>query len=101
MLFYKRYLDCILAISLAHPDPATNAKLWQDFKDVIIDFHGLEWTFTEPTKTDVIFMDMSLLIERDKILSTIYEKSWHFICTSHLTWQIHQEFLSASSWATP
>jgi len=30
-LFYKCYLDDILAIWLAHPDPATNAKLWQDF----------------------------------------------------------------------
>jgi len=67
-------LDDILIIWLAHPDPATNAKLWQDFKDVINGFHGLEWTFTEPTKTDVIFMNMSLSIEGDKIVSTIYEK---------------------------
>jgi len=29
---------------------------------------------TEPTKTDVIFMDMSLSIEGDKIVSTIYEE---------------------------
>ena len=46
-------MNDILAIWLAHPDPATNAKLWQDFKDEINDFHGLEWTFTKPTKTDV------------------------------------------------
>jgi hypothetical protein len=68
-------LDDILSIWLAHPDPATDAKLWQDFKDEINDFHGLEWTFTERTKTDVVFMDMSLSIERDKIVSTIYEKT--------------------------
>jgi len=46
LLFYKRYLDDILAIWLAHP--------------------GMEWTITEPTKTYVIFMDMSLSIVGDK-----------------------------------
>jgi len=100
LLFYKRYLDDILAIWLVHSDPATNAKLWQDFKDEINDFHGLEWTFTEQTKAGVVMMNMSLSIERDKIVSTIYEKSWHYICIFHLTLPIHQEFLPASSWAT-
>ena len=51
-----------------------DAIIWQEFKENVNDFHGLEWVFTEPTKSDVIFMDMSLSIEKGKITSTIYEK---------------------------
>ena len=41
-LFYKRSLDDIIGIWLAHPDSAANAKLWQEFQDVINDLYRLE-----------------------------------------------------------
>jgi len=75
LLFYKRYLDNILAFLVAYPDPVHNAKLWQEFKDLINDFHGLKWTFTGLTKTVVVsFTDMPIAIDGDKIVSIVYEK---------------------------
>jgi len=71
MSFYKQYLDNILGIWLKHPNLAVAAQIWQGFKDSSNDFHGLKWVFTEPTKSDIIFMDMSLLIQRGKITSII------------------------------
>ena len=69
---YKHYMDDILGIWLKYPDPLADAQIWKEFKDNINDFHGLKWTFTEHTKSDVIFIDMSLSIEKGRITLTIY-----------------------------
>jgi len=75
LFYYKRYIDDIYAIWLAHPDPDTNSKLLKEFSDCLNDFHGLEWTVTPPSRRDVVFMDMSLSISDDgRIESTIYAK---------------------------
>jgi hypothetical protein len=74
LLFYRRYLDDIIGIWLAHPDPATNLANWNEFKATVGNFHGLEWTFTPLARSDVAFMDMSLSIENDRVESTLYEK---------------------------
>lgn len=74
LLFLKRYIDDILGIWLAHPDPETNERLWLKFQEVVNNFHGLEWEFTKLSKKDVIFMDMSLSIIDGRVESTLYEK---------------------------
>ena len=72
--FLKRFIDDILGIWLAHPDPNENQRLWSDFKAHVNTFHGLQWKFTPLAKSGVIFMDMKLSIVGGKIQSTIYEK---------------------------
>jgi len=74
LFFYRRYIDDVFAIWLAHPDPAENARLWQEFKSVLNDFHGLKWKIEPLSKSGVAFMDMSLSIVNGKIHSTLYEK---------------------------
>ena len=73
LAFYKRYIDDIFAIWLTDSDPIRDAETWSEFKE-FTSFHGLRWDFTEPKRSNVNFMDMSLSIEGGKIVSTIYEK---------------------------
>lgn len=72
--YYKRYIDDILGIWLAHPDPETDARLWAEFQSIVGSFHGLEWSFTKRSRSGVVFMDMSLSIENGRVESTLYEK---------------------------
>ena len=74
LAFYKRYIDDIFAIWLTDSDPIRDAETWSEFKEFTDSFHGLRWDFTEPKRSNVNFMDMSLSIEGGKIVSTIYEK---------------------------
>ena len=85
LAYFKCNLDNILGIWLAHPDPAENAAQWAKFQTVINDHHGLEWEFTPLSKTDVVYMDMSLSIWEGKIHSKLYKKklALHLYIPSH------------------
>ena len=72
LLFYKRFIDDGFAIWLHDPDSTIDAKNWNDFK-ALINAMGLNWTFKSPRKK-LIFMDMTIQIEGERITTTIYAK---------------------------
>jgi hypothetical protein len=71
-LFYKRFIDDGFAVWLHDKDPTTNASNWNDFK-ACINAMGLNWTFKSPRKK-LTFMDMTIQVEGEKIVTTIYAK---------------------------
>jgi hypothetical protein len=71
-MFYKRFIDDGFAIWLHNLDPAIDANKWNDFK-TLINAMGLRWTFKSPRKK-LIFMDMTIQVEGEKIITTIYAK---------------------------
>ena len=72
LLFYKRFIDDGFTIWLHDPDSTIDAKNWNDFK-ALINAMGLNWTFKSPRKK-LIFMDMTIQIEGERITTTIYAK---------------------------
>jgi len=72
LLFYKRFIDDGFAVWLHDPDPIIDAKNWNDFQ-AICNAMGLSWTFKSPRKK-LIFMDMTIQIVGNKLVTTIYAK---------------------------
>ena len=72
LLFYKRFIDDGFAVWLHDKDPTTDANNWNDFK-ACINAMGLNWTFKSPRKK-LSFMDMTIQVEGEKIVTTIYAK---------------------------
>jgi hypothetical protein len=72
LMFYKRFIDDGFAIWLHDLDPTIDAENWNDFK-ALINVMGLIWTFTSPRKK-LAFMDMTIQIEGEKIITAIYAK---------------------------
>ncbi len=72
LMFYKRFIDDGFAIWLHNLDPTIDATNWNDFK-ALINAMGLHWTFKSPRKK-LIFMDMIIQVEGEKIVTTIYAK---------------------------
>lgn len=74
LCLYRRFLDDILGIWIGDYEHTTDCK-FTEFKQVVNDkAYGLEWEFTELSKS-VVFMDMVISIEEDGyITTTMYEK---------------------------
>jgi hypothetical protein len=72
LMFYKSVIDDGFAIWLNNLNPAIDVKNWNDFK-TLINSMGLRWTFKSPRKK-LIFMDMTIQVEGEKIITTIYTK---------------------------
>ena len=73
LFFLKRYIDDILGIWIPS-DPAVSDAQWILFKSKLQDWFGLEWTVTELTDR-VDFMDMTISIKDNKLVTTLYEKN--------------------------
>jgi hypothetical protein len=71
-IFYKRFIDNGFAIWLHDLNPTINTTNWNDFK-ALINVMGLCWTVKSPRKK-LIFMDMTIQVEGEKIVTTIYAK---------------------------
>eukprot|EP00956_Cyclotella_meneghiniana_P014218 scaffold21239_cov59-Cyclotella_meneghiniana.AAC.1 len=73
VLFYKRFIDDVIGVWLAHEDPEQNEQLWKEFQADMNNWHGLEWTVEDPSNT-VNFMDMTISIVNGRIETRLYEK---------------------------
>jgi hypothetical protein len=73
LMYYKRFIDDELAIWLHDNNPAVDTSNWNEFK-AICNAMGLRWTFKSPQKK-LIFMDMTIRIEGERLVTTIYAKS--------------------------
>jgi hypothetical protein len=71
--FYKRFIDDILGVWLCHPCPVRDLELWNEFKSDMQRWHGLEWDCESPS-TAVDFMDLSITIAGDRVVTSLYEK---------------------------
>jgi hypothetical protein len=77
LVFYKRFIDDVLGIWIV-TDPATNSKLWASFqRHMNEELYGLEWIVSPPSQK-VYFMDLTLSIFDNKIVTTLYEKPSNF-----------------------
>jgi hypothetical protein len=74
VLFWKRFIDNGLGLWKHHPDPATNATLWAEFKHDVNNYHSLEWIFT-PLNSSVDFMDLTITIANNKFGITLFKKA--------------------------
>ena len=63
VIFYKQFIDDVFGIWLPHPNPQTNARLWEEFKDSMNSFPGLTWEFEDPN-VEVNFMDLTITISK-------------------------------------
>ena len=41
VIFYKRFIDDVFGIWIPHPNPQTDAHLWEEFKESMNAFPGL------------------------------------------------------------
>jgi hypothetical protein len=59
-------------------DPDTNAERWEAFKIYMNEeLYGLEWIASPPSQ-QVDFMDLTLSINNNKIVTTLYQKPSNF-----------------------
>jgi hypothetical protein len=72
LMFYRRFIDDGFAVWLHDRDPTVDTKNWNEFK-AICNTMGLSWTFKSPRKK-LIFMDMTIEIEGERLVTTIYAK---------------------------
>ena len=70
---YPRFIDDVLGIWLVDPDPAEYHRKLTAFTFLMKDYYGLEWIFEERSKT-VNFMNMTISIREDRIITSLYEK---------------------------
>ena len=73
VIFYKRFIDDVFGIWLPHPNPQTNARLWEEFKDSMNNFPGLTWEFEDPSDK-VNFMDLTITTQNGHISTSLFEK---------------------------
>ena len=71
--FWKRFIDDGLGLWKLHADPIINNNLWNEFKQDVNTYHGLQWKFT-PLSNSVDFMDMTITIANNKFDITLFEK---------------------------
>ncbi len=72
LMYYKRFINDEFAVWLHDNNPTTDANNWDNFKN-ICNAMGLSWTFKSPPKK-LIFMDMTIRIEGEWLVTTIYTK---------------------------
>jgi hypothetical protein len=71
-MYYKRFIDDGFAVWLHDNNPTTNTNNWDNFKN-ICNTMSLSWTFKPPPQI-LIFMDMTIRIEGERLVTTIYTK---------------------------
>jgi hypothetical protein len=77
LTFYKMFIDDVLGLWTI-TNTATNAATWAAFGlQLNSEFFELEWII-QPLSTQVDFMDMTIHIEEDKIVTTLFEKPSNF-----------------------
>eukprot|EP00956_Cyclotella_meneghiniana_P013821 scaffold20268_cov64-Cyclotella_meneghiniana.AAC.2 len=74
ILFYKCFIDDVIGIWLMDPDPEKDRELWNAFCKVMDSCHGMKWDCNKPTNS-VNFMDLTITIEGNQIVTTLYEKA--------------------------
>ena len=73
VIFYKRFIDNVFGIWIPHPNPQTDAQLWDEFKQSMNAFPGLTWEFEDPSDK-VNFMDLTITIKNGHISTSLFEK---------------------------
>jgi hypothetical protein len=77
LTFYKRFIDDVLGLWTI-TNTATNAATWAAFGlQLNSELFELEWII-QPLSTQVDFMDTTIHIEEDKIVTTLFEKPSNF-----------------------
>jgi hypothetical protein len=77
LTFYKRFIEYVLGLWTI-TNTATNAATWEAFGlHLNSELFELEWII-QPLSTQVDFMDMTISIEEDKIVTTLFEKPSNF-----------------------
>jgi hypothetical protein len=77
LTFYKRFIDDVLGLWTI-TNTATNAATWAAFGlQLKSELFKIEWII-QPLSTQVDFMDMTINIEEDKIVTTLFEKPSNF-----------------------
>ena len=70
---YLRFIDDVLGLWVPVGTTAEDDEAWASFKARVNNNHGLTWIFTERVMA-VNFMDMTISIDNDKIVTTLFEK---------------------------
>ena len=70
---YCLFMENVLDIWMADPDPVKDHRQWTSFVALIQDYYGLELIFEERSKK-VNYMDMKITISEDRIITSLYEK---------------------------
>jgi hypothetical protein len=91
LMFFKRFIDDILGIWLCHPDPVENDRQWKLFQANLDKWHGRAWDCTELSST-CNFMDLTLTIKSDRIITTVYEKETNLHLYLPLLKAVHSNF---------
>lgn len=73
LLFLKRFIDDLFGIWRCHPDPATDAILFQQFIDQLNQCPGLTW-IVSPLTNQVDFLDLTITLKDGRFTTTLYEK---------------------------
>ncbi|KAL7530524.1 hypothetical protein ACHAXR_006240, partial [Thalassiosira sp. AJA248-18] len=88
--YLKRFIDDGIGIWLHDANPITDETNWQTFKQAV-NSGGLTWEFTKRCKS-VVFMDMTIEIENDKLSLLFMQNPLHSTFTSRHTHATLQEF---------
>ena len=70
---YRLFIDDVQGICLVDPDPVKDCQQWTSFIALMQYYYGLEWIFEERSK-QVNYMDMTISIRKDRIITLLYEK---------------------------
>ena len=73
VIFYKHFIDDVFSIWLPHPNPQTNARLWEEFMDSMNNYPGVTWEFNDPSDK-VNFMDLTIKIKNGTITTSLFKK---------------------------
>ena len=70
---YCRFIDDVLGIWLVDPNPVEDRRQWTSFVELMQDYYGIEWISEERSKM-VNYMDMTIAIREDRIITSLYKK---------------------------
>ena len=71
---YCRFIDGFLGIWMFNPDPNKDHRKFTASVSLMQDYYGLDWIFEERSDT-VNYMEMTITIRGDRIVTSIYEKA--------------------------
>ena len=73
VIFYKQFIDDVFGIWSPHPNPQTDARLWEEFKNSMKKYPGFTWELNDPSE-HVNFMDLTITIKKGEISTSLFEK---------------------------
>jgi uncharacterized protein (DUF779 family) len=73
VIYLKRFIDDLFGIWKCHPDPNTDAELYQQFIAKLNQCPGLTW-IANPLSTCVDFLDITIELREGRFRTTLYEK---------------------------